>query len=72
MNLQCYNRLWIIRDYRQGYAISLYELLENGITEEMFAKTHGIIVLDFSGTQDSATVWTSTLRLEWIFAGLSY
>ena len=34
----------------------------------MFAKTHGIIVLYLSGTQDMTIVWTGRVCLEWAFA----
>ena len=32
------------------------QLFENGVTEEMFAKTHGIIVLDLSEFQDMTII----------------
>ena len=41
---------------------------ENGIADEMFSITHGIIVLDLSGTKDSSIVRTDTVRLEFTFA----
>ena len=44
------------------------QLFENGITKEMLAKTHGIIVLDLSGTQDMTIVRTGTVRLKFPFA----
>jgi hypothetical protein len=44
------------------------QLFENGITEEMFAKTYDIIVLDLSGTQDMSIVLTGSVRLEYTFA----
>ena len=34
----------------------------------MFAKSHDIIVLDFSGTQDMSIRWTGTVRLKCFFA----
>ena len=34
----------------------------------MFAKTHGIIVLDLSGIQDMSIVRTGSVRLECTFA----
>ena len=34
----------------------------------MFAKTHGVTVLDLSGTQDMTIVRTGTVRLEYTFA----
>ena len=40
------------------------QLDENGTTEETFAKTHGIIVLDLSGNQDTSIVQICTVRLE--------
>jgi hypothetical protein len=40
------------------------QLFENGITEEMFYKTNGIIVLDLSGTQDMSIVQTGSVHLE--------
>ena len=43
-------------------------LFENGITEEMFAQTHSIIVLDLSGTQYMTIVRIRKLRLECNFA----
>ena len=36
----------------------------------MFGKTHGIIILDLSVTQDMSIVRTSTVRLECTFADL--
>jgi hypothetical protein len=44
------------------------QLLENGITDTVFEKTHGIIVLDLYGTQDMSIVRMGTLRLECTFA----
>ena len=44
------------------------QLFENGITGEMFAKTHGVFVLDLSDTQDRIIVGTGTVRLECTFA----
>jgi hypothetical protein len=43
------------------------QLFENGITEDMFTKTHGIIVLDLSGTQDMSILRTVSVRLECTF-----
>ena len=43
------------------------ELFQNGITDETFAKTHGVIVLYLFGTTDMSTVQTGTLRLECTF-----
>jgi hypothetical protein len=62
------------KSYRTLYELTMQtldhdsQLFENGITEEMFAKTHGIIVLDLSGTQDMSIVRTGTVRLECTFA----
>ena len=44
------------------------QLFENGITEEIFAKTQGIILLDLSGTQDMSIVRTGSVRFECTFA----
>ena len=46
------------------------QLFQNGITEDMFAKTHGIILLDLSSTQDLSIVQTGTVHLE--FGGEYY
>ena len=40
------------------------QLFENGITDTMTAKNHGIIVLDLSGTQDMSIFRTRTVHLE--------
>ena len=45
-----------------------FQLFENGITEEMFAKTHDIIALDLSGTQDMIITRTGSALLECTFA----
>ena len=44
------------------------QLLQNGITNTMFAKAHGIIVLDLSGNQDISIARTGGVRLDSIFA----
>jgi hypothetical protein len=44
------------------------QLFEKCISEEMFAKTHGIIVFDLSGTQNMSIVRTGNERYECIFA----
>ena len=44
------------------------QLFENGITDSMFSKNHGVIVLDLSGTQDMSIVRTGNVRLECTFA----
>ena len=43
------------------------QLLENDITDTMFAKTHGVIVLDLSSTQDMRIVRTGSAHLDCIF-----
>jgi len=61
------------KSYRTLYELTMQtldhdsQLFENGITEDMFAKTHGIIVLDLSGTQDMSIVRTGSVRLECTF-----
>ena len=44
------------------------KLFENSITEEMFAKTHGTIILRLPRTQDVTIVQRSTLCLDCTFA----
>ena len=44
------------------------QLFENGITDSMFSKNHGVIILDLSGTQDMSIVRTGNSRLECTFA----
>ena len=44
------------------------QLFENVITKGMFAKTHSIIVLDLSGSQDMSIVRIGTVGLECTFA----
>jgi hypothetical protein len=44
------------------------QIFENGITNSMFSKNHGVIILDLSGTQDMSIVRTENVRLECTFA----
>ena len=43
---------------------------ENNITEEMFAKTHGILELDLSGSHDMSIVQTGRVNVECTLAEL--
>ena len=62
------------KSYRTLYELTMQslhrdsQLFENGITEEIFGKTHGIIVLDLYGTQDMTIVRTGIVRSECTFA----
>jgi len=62
------------KSYRTLYELTMQsldhdsQLFENGITESMFSKNHGVIVLDLSGTQDMSIVRTGNVRLECTFA----
>ena len=42
------------------------QLFENGITDTMFSKIHGIIVFDLCGTQHMSIVRTGSIGLECI------
>jgi len=54
--------------YRIPYELSMHsldrdsELFENGITDEVFTKTHGIFVIVSSATQDLSIVRTCTVE----------
>jgi hypothetical protein len=62
------------KSYRTLYELTMEsldrdsQLFENGITEEIFAETHRIIVRDLSGTQDVSILQTGSVRLECTFA----
>ena len=53
---------------RSLYELTMYslhrdsQLFENGTTQEMFAKTHSIIVLDLPSTQDITIVRMGTVE----------
>ena len=42
------------------------QLFENDVTDEMFAITHDIILLDLSGAQDMSIVRTGTVRIVYL------
>jgi hypothetical protein len=44
------------------------QLFGNGITNSIFSKNHGVIILDLAGTQDMSIVRTGNVRLERTFA----
>ena len=46
------------------------QLFENDTTNTMLTKSHGIIILELSGTKDRSIVWTGTVSLEFTFAKL--
>jgi hypothetical protein len=69
-----YNLSFDNKSYRTLYELTMQsldhdsQLFENGITDSIFSKTHGVIVLDLSGTQDLTVVRTGSVRLECTFA----
>ena len=62
------------KSYRTAYELTVQSLdrdlclFENSIFDEIFAKIHGIIILDMSGTQDMSIVRTDIIHLECTFA----
>jgi hypothetical protein len=61
------------KSYRTLYELTMQsldhdsQLFENGISDLMFSKNHGVIVLDLYGTQDMNIVRTENVRLECTF-----
>jgi len=66
--------LSFVKSYRTFYELKIQcldqdsQLFENGTAEEMFTRTHGVIVLCFFSTQDKTIVWRGSVGLEYISA----
>jgi hypothetical protein len=73
MEFHCTLYHLIKKSYRTLYELTMQsldhnsKLFENGITNSISSKNHGVIVSELSGTQDMSIVRTGNIRLECTF-----